>query len=73
MESFIYSTSSFCHITRILVKDVDHMVEIIQMLKVRGAPAIGISAGLALAQFSKGIDERDKVRELALKLRASRV
>ena len=26
----------------ILVKDVDHMVEIIQMLKVRGAPAIGI-------------------------------
>jgi len=56
----------------ILVKDVDHMVAIIQMLKVRGAPAIGISAGLALAQFSKGIDDRDKVRQLALTLRASR-
>lgn len=56
----------------ILVKDVDHMVEIIQMLKVRGAPAIGISAGLALAKFSKDIDERDKVRDMALKLRASR-
>ena len=56
----------------ILVKDVDHMVEIIQMLKVRGAPAIGISAGLALAKFSKAIDERDKVREMAYTLRASR-
>ena len=56
----------------ILVKDVDHMVEIIQMLKVRGAPAIGISAGLALAKFSKGIDDRDKVRDMALKLRESR-
>ena len=56
----------------ILVKDVDHMVGIIQMLKVRGAPAIGISAGLALAKFSKCIDERDNVREMALKLRASR-
>lgn len=56
----------------ILVKDVDHMVAIIQSLKVRGAPAIGISAGLALAKFSQGIDDRDKVRELALKLRGSR-
>jgi len=56
----------------ILVKDVDHMVAIIQMLKVRGAPAIGISAGLALARFSTGIDDRDEVRQMALKLRASR-
>jgi methylthioribose-1-phosphate isomerase len=56
----------------IQVKDVDHMVEIIQMLKVRGAPAIGISAGLALAKFSKDIDDRDKVLDLALKLRESR-
>jgi len=56
----------------ILVKDVDHMVKIIQMLKVRGAPAIGISAGLALAKFSQGIDDRDEVRSMALKLRESR-
>ena len=56
----------------ILVKDVDHMVKIIQMLKVRGAPAIGISAGLALAKFSQGIDDRDEVRNMALKLRESR-
>jgi len=56
----------------ILVKDVDHMVEIIHMLKVRGAPAIGISAGLALARFSKDIDDRNIVRDMALKLRTSR-
>ncbi len=56
----------------ILVKDIDHMVEIIQMLKVRGAPAIGISAGLALARFSKNIDDREKVRQMANTLRASR-
>jgi methylthioribose-1-phosphate isomerase len=56
----------------ILVKDVDHMVDIIQQLKVRGAPAIGISAGLALAKFSQTIDDRDQVRAMALKLRNSR-
>jgi len=56
----------------ILVKGVDHMVEIIQMLKIRGAPAIGISAGLALARFSMGIEDRAKVRSMALKLRESR-
>jgi len=56
----------------IRVKDVDHMVEIIRMLKIRGAPAIGISAGLALARFSQDIDDRDKVRRMALKLRESR-
>jgi len=56
----------------IRVNGVDHMVEIIQMLKVRGAPAIGISAGLALARFSKDIDQRDTVRDMALTLRASR-
>ena len=56
----------------ILVKDVGHMTEIIQMLKVRGAPAIGIAAGLALAKFSKVVDDRDKVRDMAFKLRESR-
>jgi len=56
----------------ILVKDVDHMVQIIQMLKVRGAPAIGISAGLALAKFSRGVDDRNKVRDMAITLRESR-
>jgi len=56
----------------ILVKGVDHMVEIIQILKIRGAPAIGISAGLALARFAKGIEDRDRVRSMALKLRGSR-
>ena len=56
----------------IRVKDVDHMVNIIQMLKIRGAPAIGISAGLALARFSRGMNDRDEVRAMALKLRDSR-
>lgn len=56
----------------IKVRDVDHMVEIIQQLKVRGAPAIGISAGLALARFSKDIEDRDEGRALAKKLRESR-
>ena len=56
----------------ILVKDVDQMVNIIQMLKIRGAPAIGISAGLALARFSRDIDDREEVRKIALKLRESR-
>lgn len=54
------------------VKDVAHMVDIIKMLKVRGAPAIGISAGLALARFSRGIDDRNQVRDMAHTLRASR-
>ncbi len=56
----------------IRVKDVDHMVTIIQGLKIRGAPAIGISAGLALARFSRGMNDRDEVRAMALKLRESR-
>ena len=56
----------------IQVKDVDHMVDIIKKLKVRGAPAIGISAGLALAKFSKDINDRNEVRAMALKLRESR-
>lgn len=37
----------------VAVRDVDHMIELIQGLAVRGAPLIGVSAALALAQHAR--------------------
>jgi len=54
------------------VQDADHMFEIIKSLRVRGAPLIGVSAALALAQLSKGIRRADQFIETALYLRKSR-
>lgn len=50
----------------------DDMVECIRHLKVRGAPLIGVSAALSLAQFAEmGADEKDFMRAAA-QLRDSR-
>jgi methylthioribose-1-phosphate isomerase len=55
------------------VQSPDHMVEIIQSLKVRGAPLIGVAAALSLATWAceKRPSEKEFLKE-AEKLRASR-
>lgn len=54
------------------VKSISHMVEIIKDLKVRGAPAIGISAGLCLYQFCDQMKSSEEFRAAATLLRESR-
>jgi len=56
----------------IKVTDIEHMVEIIKALKVRGAPAIGVSAALALAQYSLHEPDLSKIEKAAQDLRKSR-
>jgi len=50
----------------------DHMVKIIESLKVRGAPLIGVAAALSLAEFSIGEPDIDKIFEAARYLREAR-
>lgn len=54
------------------VKNPDHMVEIIQSLKVRGAPLIGVAAALSLALWNQENSDRDQFLKQAQKLRESR-
>lgn len=49
-----------------------HMVELIQSLKVRGAPLIGIAAALALAQYAEVGADFHQIKEAAQQLRAAR-
>ena len=56
----------------ILVKDLSHMVELILNLKVRGAPAIGISSGLFLNQLIKEGVSREQYQKCAKTLREVR-
>lgn len=58
--------------TWINVENTDHMVKIIKKLQVRGAPLIGVSAGLALAMSAyKGTPNNQLIHE-AHQLRESR-
>ena len=50
----------------------EHMVELIQSLKVRGAPLIGIAAALALAQYAEAGADFYQIRKAAKQLRAAR-
>lgn len=50
------------------VESIEHMIELIRQLAVRGAPLIGISAAMALAIFAS----RGQVQEQALRLRQAR-
>ncbi len=58
--------------TWISVKNTDHMVEIIKKLQVRGAPLIGVSAGLALAQSAHRGASLQQLKIEAKLLRESR-
>lgn len=49
-----------------------HMVELIQSLKVRGAPLIGIAAAMALAQYAERGANVHEVHHAAKQLRAAR-
>lgn len=54
------------------VESCEHMVEIIRALKVRGAPLIGVSAALALAQHADRGASPSEIREKAELLRNAR-
>ncbi|MBS0636817.1 MAG: S-methyl-5-thioribose-1-phosphate isomerase [Verrucomicrobia bacterium] len=54
------------------VQSPEHMVEIIKALKVRGAPLIGVSAALALAQHAESGASTTELKEKAELLRAAR-
>jgi methylthioribose-1-phosphate isomerase len=57
----------------ILVRDPDHMIEIIQQLKVRGAPLIGVAAALSLALWSqKNQPQLGQFLQVSMSLRQSR-
>lgn len=56
----------------IKVENVDHMIQIIKKLQVRGAPLIGVSAGLALALSASRGKSHAVLKEEALALRESR-
>lgn len=56
----------------LLVESVDHMVQIIKDLKVRGAPLIGIAASLSLALFTNENTTWNEFKALEKKLRESR-
>lgn len=48
------------------------MVEMIQTLKVRGAPLIGVAAALALAQFAKTAHDANHIQQKAALLKGAR-
>lgn len=50
----------------------EHMVEMIQTLKVRGAPLIGIAAAMSLAQYAEAGADFYQIKEAAQKLREAR-
>lgn len=50
----------------------EHMIELIQALKVRGAPLIGIAAAVTLAQYAEAGADFDQIKEAAQQLRAAR-
>lgn len=50
----------------------DDMIEMIKMLRVRGAPLIGVAAAMALAQFARQSTNADQVQNVAKKLREAR-
>ncbi len=54
------------------VESPEHMVEIIRALKVRGAPLIGVSAALSLAQIAEKGASVEEISEKAELLRAAR-
>jgi len=54
------------------VRSVNESIEAIKMLRVRGAPLIGVFAGLSLAIAAQEGLSRDKLRTEALRLRESR-
>ncbi len=56
----------------IKVESLEQMVDIIKDLKVRGAPAIGVSAGLCLAQLTPSMKSQEEYRAAAKRLRDSR-
>ncbi len=56
----------------IVVKDYLHMVDIIKELKTRGAPLIGVSAGIMLAMSAHRGATQDQLEREALALRESR-
>ncbi len=56
----------------IAVESPDQMVDIIQKLKVRGAPLIGVAAALSLAFWAQDQTDFSKFKEQAQKLRDSR-
>jgi methylthioribose-1-phosphate isomerase len=54
------------------INSVPQMVEVIKDLKVRGAPAIGVSAGLCLYQFTDSMKSVEEFKAAAKLLRDSR-
>lgn len=54
------------------VTSPDHMVRLIQSLAVRGAPLIGVAAGLALGRYAASGRTEDEIRKAAADLRAAR-
>ncbi len=54
------------------VTSVDHMVQLIKQLSVRGAPLIGVAAALSLGQFAELDGDPERVRASAIKLRSAR-
>lgn len=53
-------------------KTPQDMFEMIQTLKVRGAPLIGVSAAMALAQFAEQCSDADDIQEAATLLKSAR-
>ncbi len=58
--------------TWVEVTSVDHMVQLIKQLSVRGAPLIGVAAALSLGQFAELDEEPEHLRAAAFKLRNAR-
>ena len=56
----------------LLCKTPEDMVEMIQSLKVRGAPLIGVAAALALAQFTKTTKDASQIQTMAALLKTAR-
>jgi methylthioribose-1-phosphate isomerase len=56
----------------IVSENIDHMVELIKGLHVRGAPAIGVAAGMALCQYALSGANFEEIEAAAAKLNKSR-
>ncbi len=56
----------------VVVRNPEHMIQLIQRLAVRGAPLIGIAAALALANFAKSSVDVCQIQNAAKALRAAR-